>query len=118
MFPLEVIDIHNCHKIDIMDIWKISLTVTLKSFKIILFVVKWYRLWLNWFDLDRAIIEHANGFTMVNTKSPKPRTLEPYFLPNQREHVFYWEFLGIMGWSFVIRHDPRGRVVKYNLNEY
>ena len=40
-----------------------------KSFKIILFVVKWYKLRLNRFDPDRTVIEHANGFTMVNTRS-------------------------------------------------
>ena len=39
-----------------------------KSFKIILFVVKWYRMRLNQRDPDRTIIEHANGFTMVNTR--------------------------------------------------
>ena len=29
MFHLEATDAQNCQKIDIMDIWKISLTVTL-----------------------------------------------------------------------------------------
>ena len=42
---------------------------------------------------------------------------EPYVLPNQCEHVFYSEVLGKAGWSFVVRHDPRGRLVKYNLDD-
>jgi hypothetical protein len=60
-----------------------------KSFKIILFVVKWYKLRLNRFDPDRTVIEHANGFTMVNTRALEPRTSEPYVLPSQCEQVFY-----------------------------
>ena len=60
-----------------------------KSFKIILFVVKWYKLRLNRFDTDRTVIEHDNGFTMVNTRSLESRTSEPYVLPSQCEHVFY-----------------------------
>ena len=36
------------------------------SFKLVLFVVKWYRLRLNPNDPDRTVIEHDNGFTMVN----------------------------------------------------
>ena len=39
-----------------------------KSFKLVMFVVKWYRLRLNQRDLDRTIIEHDNGFTMSNIK--------------------------------------------------
>jgi len=88
-----------------------------KSFKIILFVVKWYRLRLNQRDPDRTVIEHANGFTMVNTRLLESRTSEPYVLPSQCEQVFYSEVPGRMGWSFVIRHDPRGRPVKYNIVE-
>ena len=45
-----------------------------KSFKVVLCVVKWYRLRLNQRDLDRTIIEHDNGFTMVNTRFFEPRT--------------------------------------------
>lgn len=88
-----------------------------KSFKIIFFVVKWYRLRLNQCDPDRTIIEHANGFTMVNTRLLESRTSKPYVLPSQCEQVFYSEVPGRMGWSFVIRHDPRGRQVKYNIVE-
>ena len=75
-----------------------------KSFKVVLFVFKWYRLRLNQRDPDRTIIEHDNGFTMVNTRLFEPRT-KPYVL------------LGKAGWSFVVRHDPRGRMVRYNLDD-
>ena len=74
-----------------------------------------YRLLLNQRDPDRTIIEHDNGFTMVNTRLFEPRT-EPYVLPIQCEHVFYSEVTGKAGWSFIVRHDPRGRAVKYNLD--
>ena len=53
---------------------------------------------------------------MVNTSLFEPGT-EPYVLPSQCEHVFYFEVPGKAGWSFVVRHDPRGRSVKYNLEE-
>ena len=52
-----------------------------KSFKVVLFVVKWYRLQLNQRDPDRTIIEHDNGFTMVNTRLFELGT-EPYVLPS------------------------------------
>ena len=71
---------------------------------------------LNQRDLDRTIIEHDNGFTMVNTRLFEPGT-EPYVLPSQCKYVFYSEVLGKAGWSFVVRHDPRGRPIKYNLDE-
>ena len=53
---------------------------------------------------------------MVNTRLFEPG-IEPYVLPRQCEHVFYFEVPGKVGWSFVARHDPRGRLVKYNLEE-
>ena len=55
-----------------------------KYFKVVLFVVKWYRLWLNQRDPDITIIKHANEFTMVNTRLFEPRT-KPYVLPSQCE---------------------------------
>ena len=61
-----------------------------------MFVVKWYRLLLNQRDPDRTIIEHDNGFTMVNTRLFEPGT-EPYVLPIQCEHVFYSEVPGKAG---------------------
>ena len=42
---------------------------------------------------------------------------EPYVLPSQCEQVFYSEVPGRQGWSFFIRHDPRGRTIKYNIVE-
>ena len=54
---------------------------------------------------------------MVNTRLLESRTSEPYVLPSQCEQVFYSEVPGRQGWSFVIRHDPRGRSVKYNAEE-
>jgi hypothetical protein len=87
-----------------------------KSFKIVLFDVKWYRLRMNERDPDRTVILHDNGFTMVNTRSFEPGT-DHYVLPSQCEQVFYSEVPGKAGWSFVVRYDPRGRPVKYNIVE-
>ena len=79
-------------------------------------VVKWYRLRLNQHDLDKTIIEHDNGFTMVNTTMFESR-IGPYDLPSQCEHVFYSEVPGRGGWSFIVRHDPWERSVKYNVEK-
>jgi hypothetical protein len=87
------------------------------SFKIVLFVVKWFRLRLNRNDPDRTVIEHDSGFTMINTRSFEPVGDEPYVLPSQCEQVFYFGVPHKPGWSFVVRHDPRGRPVKYNVME-
>ena len=59
-----------------------------KSFKVVPFIVKWYRLQLNQCDLNKTIIEHDYGFTMVNTRLFEQK-MEPYVLPSQCEHVFY-----------------------------
>ena len=64
-------------------------------------------------DPERIVIEHDNGFTMVNTRAFEPG-IEPYVLPSQCEQVFYSEVPGKAGWSYVVRYDPRGRLVKYN----
>ena len=53
---------------------------------------------------------------MVNTRLFELGT-EPYVLPSQCEQVFYSKVPGKAGWSFVVRHDPRGRPVKYNLDD-
>ena len=87
-----------------------------KSFKVILFVIKWYRLRFNQRDPVRTIIEHDNEFTMVNTRLFEPG-IEPYVLPSQCEQVFYSEVPGKAGWSFFVRHNIRGRPVKYNLDD-
>ena len=67
-------------------------------------------------DPERTIIEHANGFTMVNTRELEPST-EPYVLPSQCERVFYSEVPGKAGWSYIVRYNPRGISVKYNAVE-
>ena len=53
---------------------------------------------------------------MVNTRLFE-LGMKPYVLPSQCEQVFYSEVLGKAGWSFVVRHDPRGRPIKYNLDD-
>ena len=52
---------------------------------------------------------------MVNTRLFDPG-MEPYVLPSQCENLFYSKVPGKVGWSFVVRHNPRGRSIKYNLN--
>ena len=70
---------------------------------------------MNKFDPNRTIIEHDNGFAMVNTRLFE-LGIEPYVLARQCEQVFYSKVTSKVSWSFVVRHDPRGRLVKYNLN--
>ena len=67
-----------------------------KSFKVVRFVVKWYRLWLDQRDPNRTIIEHDNGSTMVKTRLFEPG-IEPYVLPSQCEQLFYSEVPGKAG---------------------
>ena len=50
---------------------------------------------------------------MVNTREFELGT-KPYVLPSQCKQVFYSEVPGKAVWSYVIRYDPRGRLVKYN----
>ena len=71
---------------------------------------------MNEHDPKRTVIEHVNGFTMVNTRALESGT-EPYVLPSQCEQVFYSEVPGKAGWSYIVRYDPRGRPVKYNPEE-
>ena len=56
----------------------------INSFKVVLFEVKWYRIRMNEHDPKINVIDHANGFTMVNTRALEPGT-EPYVLPSQCE---------------------------------
>ena len=90
------------------------LDIDFKSFKVVLFKVRWYRLLLQ--GDERTVIDHDNGFTMINTNRYEPNT-EPYVLPIQCEQVFFSEVPGRAGWSFVVRFDPRGRPVEYTLPE-
>jgi hypothetical protein len=81
------------------------------SFKIVLSEVEWYRLRMHERDPERTITEHDNGFTMVNTRAFKPGT-EPYVLPSQCEKVFYSKVPSKASWSYVVRYDPRGRLLR------
>ena len=54
------------------------------SFKVVLFEIKWYRIRMNEHDPKINVIDHANGFTMVNTGLFEPGT-EPYVLRSQCE---------------------------------
>jgi hypothetical protein len=53
---------------------------------------------------------------MVNTRMFEPDT-QSYALPSQCEKVFYLEVPGKVACSYVVRYDPRGRNVKYNVPE-
>ena len=64
-------------------------------------------------DPEIIIIEHANRFTMVNTRALEPG-IEPYVLPSQCEHVIYSQVSGKAGWPYIVRYYPRGILVKYN----
>ena len=67
-------------------------------------------------DPNRIVIHHANGFTMVNTRN-HDLGIDTYVLPRQCEQVFYSEVPSKAGWSYVVRYDPRGRPVTYNVVE-
>ena len=86
------------------------------SFKVVLFEIKWYRIGINEHDPEITVIEHANGFTMVNKRALEPG-IETYVFSSQCEQVFYSEVPGKEGWSYIVRYDPRGRPIKYNLVE-
>ena len=67
-------------------------------------------------DPNRTVIQHDNEFTMVNTMSFDSGKNQ-YVFPIQCEQVFYSQVPGRVGWSFVVRYDLRGRLVKYNVVE-
>jgi hypothetical protein len=64
-------------------------------------------------DIERTVIEHDNGFSMVNTREVELGT-KPYVLPSHCEQLFYSEVPSKEGWSYIVRYDPRGRTIKYN----
>jgi len=72
---------------------------------------------MNEHDPDRTVIQNANGFTMVNTRSFEPRS-NRYVLPSQFKWVFYSKVPRKFGWSYVVRYDTRGRSVDYNVHYY
>lgn len=99
------------------DILDDILECDFNSFKLVLFIVKWYRLRLNQNNPNRTVIEHDSRFTMINTRSFEPVGDEPYALPSQCEQVFYFFISHKLSWSCVVRHDPRGRLIQYNVME-
>ena len=67
-------------------------------------------------DPDRIIIKHASRFTMVNTRSFEAGT-DGYVLPSQCEQIFYSEVPSRGDWSFLVRYNPIGSPIKYNVVE-
>jgi hypothetical protein len=86
------------------------------SFTIVLFNVKWYRLKMNEHDDERTIIQCANGFPMIKTMVFEGQN-DLYVFRSQCESIFYSNVPGEMDCSFVVRYDPRGRTVKYTIEE-
>ena len=70
----------------------------------VLFKVKWYKLLL--LGDEKIVSNHTNGFVVINTSRYEPNT-ELGVLPTQREHVFYTQVPSRVGWSFVVRFNPR-----------
>ena len=60
---------------------------------------------MNECDPEIFVIEHANGFTMVNTRALEPGT-DSYVLPSQCEQVFYSKVSSKEGWSYIVIYDP------------
>ena len=54
---------------------------------------------------------------MINARLFEPVGDESYVLPSQCEQIFYLEVPHKLGWSFFVRHDTRGRLIKYNAME-
>ena len=67
---------------------------------------------INEYDLDRIVIKHDNKFAMINTRLFELGT-NTYVLPSQCEQVLYPYVPNKVGWSYVVRHESRGRLVKY-----
>ena len=64
----------------------------------------------------RTVLDHANRFTMFNRRELEPGT-DRYVLLSQCEQVFYSKVPSKAGWSYIVRYNPRGRLVKYNAIE-
>lgn len=80
----------------------------------VVFYVKLFTLWIHERDSERTLIEHANGFSIPDTRNINIG-LERDVLPRKCEQVFYIDVLGKVGSWYVFRYDPRGRPRKYNL---
>jgi hypothetical protein len=86
------------------------------SFKLVLFDVKWYRLRMHEHDEEITFIQDANIFPMNKTMVFE-KTNDRYVFPSQCEQVFYSKVPGKRDWSFFVRYDPRGRPLKYTIDE-
>ena len=67
-------------------------------------------------DEERTVIQHANDFFIIKTTVFGGRNYHYVFL-SQCEQVFYSKVPGERDWSFVVRYDPRGRPIKYIVEE-
>lgn len=60
----------------------------------------------------RIVIEHANGFTMINTRLLE-LSIKLYVLPIQCKQGFDPQVPNKIDYSCVVRYEPKGRSVKY-----
>jgi hypothetical protein len=67
-------------------------------------------------DEEITVIQHAQEFPMIKTMVFE-KANDRYVFPSQCEQVFYSKVPGKRDWSFVVRHDPRGRPIKYTVDE-
>ena len=67
-------------------------------------------------DEEIIFIQHANGFLMIKTIVFE-KTNDRCGFPSPCEQVFYSKVPGKRDWSFVVRYFPRGRPVKYTIDE-
>jgi hypothetical protein len=65
---------------------------------------------------ERTVIQHANEFSMIK-RTVFEKENDRYVFPSQCEQVFYSKVPGKREWSFFVRYDPRGRSVKYIVDE-
>lgn len=81
-----------------------------------MFNAKWYRLQLHEHDEYIPFVQHGKGFPMIKTTTFKGWN-DCYVFPSLCEQVFYSKVPGERDWSFVVRYDTRGRLVKYTIEE-
>jgi hypothetical protein len=65
---------------------------------------------------ERTVIQYANGFSIIKTMVFE-KSNDCYVFPSQCEQVFYSKIPGKRDWSFVVRYHPRGRPIKYIVDE-
>jgi len=67
-------------------------------------------------DEEKTVTQHCNGLSMIKTTFFE-KTNDHYVFPGQCEQVFYSKVRCKRDWSFVVRYDPRGRPLKYIIEE-